>query len=148
MELETVGDRLRTSAAYHVDMALIDLSEFNHRIQGESRLLAKPDDQRLLRSAQDHLTHARALGLTSDALAYNLARTYLKLAPSAESRDELRSLAEGLLVPLTGRQPPDPAALLLLANLLWERGDRVEAGGHYGRIAELAPRGAPGAARS
>ncbi len=138
MELEAVGGWLRTSAAYHVDMALIDLREFNHRIQGESRLLEESDEQRLLRSALDHLTHARALGPASDALAYNLARTWLKLAASAENREELQRKAEGLLLPLAAKEPPDPAALLLLANLLWERGDQEGAGRHYGRLVELA----------
>lgn len=140
MELEAVGDRLGTSAAFHVNLALIDLSEFNHRIQGESRLLPGSGGQRLLRSARDHLTHARALGLTRDALAFNLARTYLKMAPSAENRDELQRLAEGLLSPLTAKPLPDPATLLLLGNLLWERGDREAAGRHFVRIAELAAR--------
>jgi tetratricopeptide (TPR) repeat protein len=137
MELEAVAARLATSVAYHVDMALIDLQEINHRVQDESRLLAEPDYQRLLRSALDHLTQARALDPGSDAVTYNLARTYLKLAPSAENDDELRSIAERLLRPLTEDLPLDPSTLLLYGDLLWERDDREGAARSYDRIVEL-----------
>ncbi|MHC4816648.1 MAG: FG-GAP repeat domain-containing protein [Planctomycetota bacterium] len=137
LELEAVADRLGTSVAFHVDMALIDLAETNHPVQGESRLLAASNDQRLLRSALHHLDLARALDPASDAVAFNLARTYLKLAPGAENDDELRGRAEDLLRPLTARQPPDPSTLVLLGDLLWERGDREGAGRLYARIAEL-----------
>jgi len=137
MEFEAVADRLGGSAAYHVDMALIDLQEINHRVQDEGRLLAESDDQRLLQSALGHLNRARALDPESDVVTYNLARTYQKLAPGAENGRELLARAENLLRPLTTREPPDPSTLLLFGNLLWDRGDHEAADAIYSRIVDL-----------
>ncbi|MHC4972681.1 MAG: FG-GAP-like repeat-containing protein [Planctomycetota bacterium] len=121
LELEAVADRFTNSVAYHVDFALIDLQEANY--------LAEADDRHLLRSAANHLEYARRLDSKSEAVSYNLARTFLKAGE--------RSLAEALLRPLAARQPADPASLLLCGNLLWDRGDRDGAGRMYSRIAEL-----------
>jgi hypothetical protein len=118
-------------------MALIDLQEANHRGQDESGLLAESDHQRLLQSALGHLDRARALDPESDAITYNLARTYRKLAPGAKDGRELLARAEKLLQPLTTREPTDPATLLLYGNLLWDRGDREAAGAVYARIVDL-----------
>jgi hypothetical protein len=107
LELEAVADRFTNSVAYHVDFALIDLQEANY--------LAEADDRHLLRSAANHLEYARRLDSKSEAVSYNLARTFLKAGE--------RSLAEALLRPLAARQPADPASLLLCGNLLWDRGE-------------------------
>jgi hypothetical protein len=137
MELEAFAGRMEKSVAYHVDMALIDLQEANHGVQDEGRMLAASDQQRLWRSALGHLERALALDSGSDAVKYNLARIFLKQAPGTDDGDALRSSAEALLRSLTARQPPDPATLLLYADLLWDRGDRDGAGEVYARIVAL-----------
>jgi len=137
LELAPLEDLFGDGVAFHLDMALIDLQEINYRVQDQDRLLPEPDYERLLRSALAHLERARAIDPASEAVAYNLARTYLKLAPHADDRDKLLAAAEELLRPLVGQDPPDPSALLLFGNLRWDRGDVEGAHAAYDRIVEL-----------
>jgi hypothetical protein len=133
-ELEALAARFEGSAAYHLDMALLDLQEINYRVQDQDRALTEPDFQRLLRSALERLQRARLLDPKSDAVEYNLARTYLKLAPGSEDSERLLDEAARRLEPLTRREPPDPSALLLYGNLLMERRDPEGARAAFARI--------------
>jgi hypothetical protein len=137
IELETLAARFDGSAAFHLDMALIDLQELNYRVQDQDRALPERDYSRLLRSALGHLEHARRLDPTNDAIDYNLARTYMKLAPEAENGAALLAKATDLLEPLTRRDPPDPSAVLLYGNLLAEKRDYAGARAAYARIEAL-----------
>ncbi|MHC4956991.1 MAG: FG-GAP-like repeat-containing protein [Planctomycetota bacterium] len=138
LELTPLAARLNDSVAYRLDLALIDLSEINQPVQDEDRNLGDPPTyQLLLESALGHLERARALAPDNDAVAYNLARTYQKLAPRAENDAELRAAAARLLEPLAAVEPPDPAALFLVAELKEEARDYEGARDSYRRVVDL-----------
>lgn len=137
VELAPLAKELDDSVAYHLAMALIDLQEINYRNQDETRVFDKGDYELLIESALRHVERAHALDPDSDAVAYNRARTYIKWAPLAENDEELRQAAEKLLVPLTQRDPPDPSALMLYADLRWEASDYQQAFDAYDRIVKL-----------
>jgi hypothetical protein len=132
--LETLARDHDGSAAFHLDMALVDLQEINYRVQDQDRALSEPDYRRLLRSALTHLDRARLLDPKSDAVAYNRARTLIKLAPESENGSDLLAQAGTLLEPLTHREPKDPSALLLYGDLLFERRDHEGARAAYASI--------------
>ncbi|MGH7162497.1 MAG: FG-GAP-like repeat-containing protein, partial [Planctomycetota bacterium] len=139
-ELLPLGDALADNAAYHLDLALIDLSELNHPVQDEDRLVPEePRHRRLLLSAQDRLERALAIAPRMEAAEYNLARVYLKLAPESDDPDALREAAEALLEPLTRREPPDPAALLLHGQCREDAEDPAGAFDSYSRVVALGP---------
>jgi len=73
-----------------------------------------------------HLERAREIAPDNRAVAYNLARTYKKLAPRAENEDELLTAARELLEPLL-ENPPDPASMLAYGILLEEDSDHKAA---------------------
>lgn len=137
IELETLATRYDENAAFHLDMALIDLQEINYRVQDQDRARGERDHSRLLRSARDHLERARRLDPGNDAVDYNLARTFVKLAPESENGADLLARAAELLEPLTRRDPPDPSTLLLYGNLLSEKRDYALARAAYARIEAL-----------
>ncbi len=137
IELETLAARFEGSAAFHLDMALVDLQEINYRVQDQDRALTERDYRRLLRSSLEHLERARLLDPGNDAVDYNLARTFAKLAPESQDGAELLARAAQLLEPLTRREPPDPSTLLLYGNLLAERRDYAGARAAYTRIEAL-----------
>jgi len=129
---ESLGDTVE----WRLDMALIDLAEYNHPVQDEGRL--KGDNGvRLLESAREHLERARALSPGHEAVLYNLARTYRKLAAFARDDAPLRSAAQECLRPLVALERPDPAALLLHGDLRDEESDSPGAFEAYSRIVGL-----------
>ncbi|HEX5136078.1 MAG TPA: VCBS repeat-containing protein [Planctomycetota bacterium] len=134
IELETLAEACDRSAAFHLDMALIDLQEVNYRVQDQDRALSEPDYRRLFRSALQHLDRAQLLEPGNDAVAYNRARVLIKLAPDSENGVDLLAQAALLLEPLTRREPPDPSALLLYGDLLSEQRDLEGARAAYARI--------------
>lgn len=134
IELETLAEAFDGSAAFHLDMALIDLQEVNYRVQDQDRVQSEPDYRRLYRSALEYLDRARLLDPTSDAIAYNRARVLMRLAPESENGADLLAQAAALLEPLTRREPPDPSTLLLYGDLLSERRDHEGARAAYARI--------------
>lgn len=134
IELETLAEPYDSSAAFHLDMALIDLQEVNYRVQDQDRALSEPDYRRLFRSALSHLDRAQLLDPGNDAVAYNRARVLIKLAPDSENGPDLLAQAAALLEPLTRREPPDPSTLLLYGDLLSEKRDHEGARAAYGKI--------------
>jgi hypothetical protein len=134
IELETLAEAFDETAAFHLDMALVDLQEVNYRVQDQDRALSEPDYRRLFRSALAHLDRAHLLDPGNDAVAYNRARTLIKLAPDSENGADLLAQAAALLLPLTRREPPDPSTLLLYGDLLSEKRDHEGARAAYARI--------------
>ncbi|MFQ5845293.1 MAG: tetratricopeptide repeat protein, partial [Planctomycetota bacterium] len=124
LELLGVEDELGGLAAYHLDLALIDLGEYYHRVQGRFDVLPGPARHRvLLRSALEQLERASALAPGDEAVHYNLARTLARLAEGSARYEELMRQAEGLLDPLLAGDRPDPAALFLKGRIRYELGD-------------------------
>jgi len=136
LELLSVADSYGDDVAWLLDMALIDLAELNHPVQAEDHILGEPRSYvLLLQSAMEKLERARALAPDDASVAFNLARTYKKLAPHADDRDALIGAAMELLEPLAGRDDSDPAALIQYAELLqFERQDWEAAVAAYGRV--------------
>jgi len=123
---------------YHLLLALIDLAELNHPVQDQDRLVPEsPRHRQLLESALRNLQRADALSPGDDAIAYNLARVYIKLAPSAEDPKVLWRSAEGLLRRLADTKPADPATLMLYAGCREEDSDFAAAATIYQRISDL-----------
>lgn len=105
--------------AWLMNMANIDLAELNHPVQSEDHILGEPRTYlQLLRSAVQRLERARALAPNDAAIAFNLARTYKKLAPHADDQKPLINGALELLRPLAESDTSDPAALIQYAEIL------------------------------
>ncbi len=136
LELLPFAAALEDSVEWRLDMALIDLAEYNHPVQDEGRLKGDGGTH-LLESSREHLERARALSPGREAVLYNLARTYRKLAASARDDAALRRAAEECLRPLVALGQPDPAAMLLFGDLRDEAGDHAGAFEAYGRIVAL-----------
>ncbi len=135
-ELLAFEESLGDTVEWRLDMALIDLAEYNHPVQDEGRL--KGDNGlRLLESAREHLERARAISPGQEAVLYNLARTYRKLASFARDDAPLRTAAEECLRTLVALERPDPAALLLHGDLRDEASDAKGAFEAYSRIVAL-----------
>ena len=136
LELLSVADQYGDHVAWLLNMALIDLAELNHPVQAEDHILGEPRSYlQLLRSATDKLERARAQAQDDDSVAFNLARTYKKMAPHVDDRDALIQAAVKLLQPLAERDDSDPAALIQYAELLQlELGDWEAAVRAYDRV--------------
>lgn len=137
LQLLPLGPILADSWVYHLDLALLDLQELNFLVQDRDRGLPDSEHARLLRSALKNLERARALDPGNEAVAYNLARTYRKLAPQAENDTELLEAALKLLTPLAEEDNPDPSTLLMLGELLLERNDYEGAHRAFRRIVDM-----------
>ncbi|MHC4939878.1 MAG: FG-GAP-like repeat-containing protein [Planctomycetota bacterium] len=128
LELLPFSESHSEDPAWLLDMALIDLAELNHPVQAEDHILGEPRTYlQLLESALQRLERARALAPDDDAIAFNLARTYKKLAPHADDRDPLIQGALELLKPLAESDTSDPAALIQYAEILQTFGDDMQA---------------------
>jgi len=137
LQLEPFADRLRDHLAFHLDMALIDLQEINYLVQDRDWLARERDFVRLLRSALGHLQRADAIDPDNAAVAYNLARTYIKLAPYADDAERKIAQARALLEPLVGMDDPDASALMLYGTLCGDEGDYQQAFWAYSRLVDL-----------
>ncbi|MGQ0614510.1 MAG: tetratricopeptide repeat protein [Planctomycetaceae bacterium] len=137
-ELLPFEARLAESAAFHFDLALIDLAELNHEVQGQFDLIPEnPRYRSLLDSALRRLERASALAPGDEGVAYNLARTYTKLAAGSEEGDRLWAEAARLLGRLAEVESPDPAALLLLGGCFDVAREFAKAHETYSRIVSL-----------
>ncbi len=137
LQLEPFADRLKDHLVFHLDMALIDLQEINYLVQERDRLAEKRDFVRLLQSALVHLQRADAIKPGHRAVAYNLARTYMKLAPYSDNDEELITHAKTLLKPLVDLKDPDASVLMLFGDLSAEGGDYGAAFSAYSRLVAL-----------
>ena len=138
MELLPFSESHGQDPAWLLDMALIDLAELNHPVQAEDHILGEPRTYlQLLQSALQRLERARALAPKDEAIAFNLARTYKKLIPTADEREALIAGALALLKPLAESETSDPAALIQYAEILqtW-RDDRQAAYEAYDRVVQ------------
>lgn len=143
-ELLPFESRLGGSPAFLIDLALIDLAELNAEVQDQYRLVPEaPRHRELLESAQRRLERARALDPGNETVSYNLARTYVKLAPGAEDPDRLWHAAKDLLLPLLRSGKADPAALLLYGLCLEQESDDAAAAENYGRIVAMGEQFVP-----
>jgi len=134
-ELLPFAEALAGSAAYHLDLALIDLAELNHEVQGQYDLVPEPSRYvRLLESALAHLERADALAPDDEAIDYNLARTYAKLAAASDDEQRYWKAARRLAERLANVSSPDPAALLLLGDCCEYFRDWRQALDAYARI--------------
>ncbi len=137
-ELLPFEARLAESAAFHFDLALIDLAELNHEVQGQYDLVPEnPRFRGLLDSALRRLERASALAPGDEAVEYNLARTYTKLAAGSEEEEKLWGEAARLLGRLAAVESPDPAALLLLGECFEVARDFAKAHATFSRIVAL-----------
>ncbi|MEM8884368.1 MAG: FG-GAP-like repeat-containing protein [Planctomycetota bacterium] len=126
------------NADWRLNMALIDLAELNHPVQDEDYILGEPSSYiELLQSALGHLERARALRPDDDAIAFNLARTYKKLAPYADEDEPYVRGALELLQPLAESDTSDAAALIQYGELLSEyRKDAQRVYDAYDRVVQ------------
>ncbi|MHC4450557.1 MAG: FG-GAP-like repeat-containing protein [Planctomycetota bacterium] len=128
LELLPLSESHAEDPAWLLDMALIDLAELNHPVQAEDQILGEPRTYlQLLESALQRLERARAIAPGDEAIAFNLARTYKKLAPHADDQDPLINGALELLKPLAESDTSDPAALIQYAEILQTFGDDMQA---------------------
>ncbi len=136
-ELLSVEAELESSAAYQVDLALVDLGEFYKQVQGEQDVIPTADHRALLHRALRRLERASALAPQDEGVQFNLARTLARLAEGSPDYDLLMQQAEALVDPLLAIERPDPAALYLKGAILFERGEFDAAADAFERLLAL-----------